>query len=260
MLKGKNAVVTGSTSGIGLAIARAFAQDGANVMINGFGAPSDIEKERSGIEKEFGVKSIYSAADMTKPDEIAAMIKTAETTLGSVDILVNNAGIQHVAPIEEFPIEKWDQIIAINLSSAFHATRAAVPGMKSRKWGRIIQTASAHSLVASPFKVAYVSAKHGVAGFTKTVALELATFGITSNCISPGYVWTPLVAKQIPDTMKARNMTEEQVKRDVLLAAQPTKEFVTAEQVASLALYLCSDAAAQITGANLSIDGGWTAE
>jgi 3-hydroxybutyrate dehydrogenase len=260
MLKGKNAVVTGSTSGIGLAIARALAQDGANVMINGFGTSDEIEKERAGIEKEFGVKAIYSAADMTKPAEIAAMIKTAETTLGSVDILVNNAGIQHVAPIEEFPIEKWDQIIAINLSSAFHATRAAVPGMKARKWGRIISTASAHSLVASPFKVAYVSAKHGIAGFTKTIALELATFGVTVNCISPGYVWTPLVAKQIPDTMKARNMTEEQVKHDVLLAAQPTKEFVTAEQVAALALYLCSDAAAQITGANLPIDGGWTAE
>jgi len=260
MLKGKNAVVTGSTSGIGLAIARAFAQDGANVMINGFGAPADIEKERSGIEKEFGVKSIYSAADMTKPDEIAAMIKTAETTLGSVDILVNNAGIQHVAPIEEFPIEKWNQIIAINLSSAFHTIRAAVPGMKSRKWGRIVNTASAHSLVASPFKSAYVSAKHGLAGLTKTVALEVATFGITANCISPGYVWTPLVEQQIPDTMKARGMTAEQVKRDVLLAAQPTKEFVTVEEVAALAVYLCSDAAKAITGANLSIDGGWTAE
>jgi 3-hydroxybutyrate dehydrogenase len=251
MLKGKNAVVTGSTSGIGLGIARTFAKDGANVVINGFG-PAD--------EKEFGVKALYSPADMTKPAEIAAMIKLAETQLGSCDVLVNNAGIQHVAPIEEFPPEKWDQIIAINLSSAFHAIRAAVPGMKARKWGRIIQTASAHSLVASPFKVAYVSAKHGIAGMTKTVALELATCGITCNCISPGYVWTPLVAKQIPDTMKARNMTEEQVKRDVLLAAQPTKEFVTVEQVASLALYLTSDAAASITGANLSIDGGWTAE
>jgi len=260
MLKGKNAVVTGSTSGIGLAIARAMAQDGANVMINGFGAAADIEKERAGIESEFRVKAVYSPADMTKPAEIAGMIKTAETTLGSVDILVNNAGIQHVAPVEEFPIEKWDQIIAINLSSAFHAVRAAVPGMKARKWGRIIATASAHSLVASPFKVAYVSAKHGLAGLTKTVALEVATFGITVNCISPGYVWTPLVAKQIPDQMKAHNMTEEQVKRDIMLAAQPTKQFVTAEQVASLAVYLCSDAAAQITGANLSIDGGWTAQ
>jgi 3-hydroxybutyrate dehydrogenase len=260
MLKGKTAVVTGSTSGIGLGIARAFAKDGANVVINGFGDAAAIEKERTGIETEFGVKAAYSPADMTKPAEIAAMIKTAEQTFGSVDILVNNAGIQHVAPIEEFPVEKWDQIIAINLSSAFHAVRAAVPGMKARKWGRIINTASAHSLVASPFKVAYISAKHGLAGLTKTVALELATFGITCNCISPGYVWTPLVEKQIPDTMRARNLTEEQVKRDVLLAAQPTKEFVTVEQVAALALYLCSDAASAITGANLSIDGGWTAQ
>jgi len=219
-----------------------------------------FEKERAGIEKEFDVKAIYSPADMTKPAEIAAMVRTAETTLGSCDILVNNAGIQHVAPIEDFPIEKWDQIIAINLSAAFHAIRAAVPGMKQRKWGRIISTASAHSLVASPFKVAYIAAKHGIAGITKTVALETATHGITVNCISPGYVWTPLVAKQIPDQMKTRNMTEEQVKKDVLLAAQPTKEFVTIEQVASLALYLTSDAAASITGANLSIDGGWTAE
>src|ERR1700726_2869603 len=259
MLKGKNAVVTGSTSGIGLAIARALAQDGANVMINGFGTPADIEKERAGIEKEFGVKAIYSPADMTKPAEIAGMIKTAETTLGSVDILVNNAGIQHVAPIEEFPIEKWDAIIGINLSSAFHTIKAAVAGMKARKWGRIISTASAHSLVASPFKAAYVTAKHGLAGLTKTVALETATSGITANCISPGYVWTPLVEKQIPDTAKARGITEEAVKRDVILAAQPTKEFVTVDEVASLAVYLCSDAAKAITGANLSIDGGWTA-
>ena len=259
MLKGKNAVVTGSTSGIGLGIARALAQDGASVVINGFGDAAAIEKERSGIEKEFGVKAIYSPADMTKPAEIAGMIKTAETQLGSCDILVNNAGIQFVAPIEEFPIEKWDQIIAINLSATFHAIRAAVPGMKARKWGRIISTASAHSLVASPFKAAYVSAKHGIAGLTKTVALELATFKITCNCISPGYVWTPLVEKQIPDTMKARNLTREQVINDVLLDAQPTKEFVTSEQVAALALFLCGDDAAQITGTNLSIDGGWTA-
>jgi 3-hydroxybutyrate dehydrogenase len=260
MLKGKTALVTGSTSGIGLGYARALAAQGANVTINGFGDAAAIEKERAGIEKEFGVKAFYSPADMTKPAEIADIVRTTEQTFGSLDVLINNAGIQYVAPIEEFPIEKWDQIIAINLSSAFHAIRAAVPGMKSRKWGRIISTASAHSLVASPFKSAYVSAKHGIAGLTKTVALEVATFGITVNCISPGYVWTPLVEKQIPDTMKARGMTEEQVKRDVLLAAQPTKEFVTVEEVAALAVYLCSDAAKAITGANLSIDGGWTAE
>ncbi|MGA0594389.1 3-hydroxybutyrate dehydrogenase [Enterovirga sp. CN4-39] len=258
-LNGKSAVVTGSTSGIGLAYARAFAKEGANVLINGFGEPDAIEKERSAIEREFGVKAVYSPADMTRPTEIEAMIRQAEEQFGAVDILVNNAGIQHVAPIEEFPIEKWDQIIAINLSSAFHAIRAAVPGMKAKGWGRIIQTASAHSLVASPFKSAYVSAKHAIAGLTKTVALEVATHKITCNCISPGYVWTPLVEKQIPDTMKARGLTKEQVIKDVLLEAQPTKEFVTSEQVAALAVFLCSDEAAQITGANLSIDGGWTA-
>src|SRR5438132_9918299 len=242
MLTGKTAVVTGSTSGIGLAYARAMAKAGANIVINGMGNADDIEKERKLIETDFGVKAAYSPADMTKPAEIAGMIGLGESTFGSVDVLVNNAGIQFVSPIEEFPIEKWDAIIAINLSSAFHGIRAAVPGMKARKWGRIISTASAHSLVASPFKAAYVSAKHGIAGLTKTVALELATFRITCNCISPGYVWTPLVEKQIPDTMKARNMTEEQVKRDVMLAAQPTKEFVTVDQVASLARYLTSDA------------------
>jgi 3-hydroxybutyrate dehydrogenase len=259
MLKGKSALVTGSTSGIGLAIARALAAQGANITLNGFGDKTAIEKERSGIEKEFGVKAVYSAADMTNPAEIADMVKTAEQTFGSLDVLVNNAGIQFVSPIEEFPIDKWDQILAINLSAAFHAIRAAVPGMKSRKWGRIISTASAHSLVASPFKAAYVTAKHGLAGLTKTVALELATFGVTCNCISPGYVWTPLVEKQIPDTAKARGITEEEVKRDVILAAQPTKEFITVDEIASLAVYLCSDAAKSITGANLSIDGGWTA-
>jgi 3-hydroxybutyrate dehydrogenase len=259
MLKSRAAVVTGSTSGIGLAIARALAAEGANVLINGFGDAAAIEKERSTIEKEFGVKAIYSTADMTNPAEIAEMIQTAEKTFGSVDVLVNNAGIQFVSPIEDFPIEKWDQIIAINLSSAFHTIRAALPGMKKRKWGRVIQTASAHSLVASPFKSAYVSAKHAIAGLTKTIALETATDGITVNCISPGYVWTPLVEKQIPDTMKARNLTREQVMNDVLLAAQPTKQFVKVEEVAALAVYLCSDAAKNITGANLSIDGGWTA-
>src|SRR5947208_10718766 len=256
MAKAKAAVVTGSTSGIGLAIARALAREATNVMLNGFGDAGEIEKTRAEVERQCGVRALYSAADMSKPAEIAEMIRTAEQAFGGIDILVNNAGIQHVAPVEEFPIEKWDQIIAINLSSAFHSIRAAVPGMKSRKWGRIINTASAHSLVASPFKVAYVSAKHGLAGLTKTVALEVATFGVTCNCISPGYVWTPLVEKQIPDTAKARGMTEEQVKRDVLLAAQPTKEFVTVEEVADLAVYLCSDAATAISCANLSIAGG----
>ncbi|MFL5163166.1 MAG: 3-hydroxybutyrate dehydrogenase [Microvirga sp.] len=259
-LTSKTAVVTGSTSGIGLAIARAFAKEGANVVINGFGDAGDIEKTRAGIESEYGVKAIYSPADMSKPHEIEEMIRLAERTFGSVDILVNNAGIQFVSPVENFPVEKWDQIIAINLSSAFHAIRAAVPGMKARKWGRIINTASAHSLVASPFKSAYVAAKHGIAGLTKTVALEVATDGITANCISPGYVWTPLVEKQIPDTMKARNMTKEQVINDVLLEAQPTKQFVTVDQVAALAVFLCSDAASQMSGANLSMDGGWTAK
>ncbi|MGY2051326.1 3-hydroxybutyrate dehydrogenase [Methylobacterium sp. JK268] len=259
-LTGKTAVVTGSTSGIGLAIARGFAKEGANVVINGFGKPEDIERERAGIESEFGVKAHYSGADMSKPEEIAGMIAEAEAAFGAVDVLVNNAGIQFVSPIEEFPVAKWDQIIAINLSSAFHAMRAAIPGMKRKGWGRIINTASAHSLVASPFKSAYVSAKHGIAGLTKTAALELATHKVTVNCISPGYVWTPLVEAQIPDTMKARGLTKEQVINDVLLHAQPTKEFVTVDQVAALAVFLCSDAASQITGANISVDGGWTAE
>jgi 3-hydroxybutyrate dehydrogenase len=255
----RHALVTGSTSGIGLAIARALAKEGADVVINGFGDKAAIEDERSKIEREFGVNAFYNGADMSKGPETEAMIGDAQSKMGSLDILVNNAGIQHVAPIEEFPPHKWDAIIAINLTAAFHAIRAAVPGMKAQKWGRIINTASAHSLVASPFKSAYVAAKHGLAGLTKTVALEVATFGITANCISPGYVWTPLVERQIPDTMKARNMTRDQVINDVILDAQPTKQFVTVDQVASLAVYLCSEAAAQITGANLSIDGGWTA-
>src|SRR5271157_3670062 len=255
----RHAVVTDSTSGIGLAIARALAKEGAHVMINGFGDAKAIEAERAGIEKEFGVKAFYNGADMSKGAEVEAMIADAATKMGTVDVLVNNAGIQFVSPIEDFPPEKWDAIIAINLSSAFHTIRAAVPGMKAQKWGRIINTASAHSLVASPFKSAYVTAKHGLAGLTKTVALELATFGITANCISPGYVWTPLVEKQIPDTMKARNMTKEQVMNDVLLAAQPTKQFVTVDELAALAVFLASDSAKQITGANISMDGGWTA-
>lgn len=259
-LKTRNALVTGSTSGIGLGYARALAAEGANVCINGFGDKDVIEKARAGIEKDFGVACIYNGADMTKPAEIAAMVADAQKQLGSVDILINNAGIQFVSPVEEFPVDKWDQIIAINMSSAFHTIRAAVPMMKERKWGRIVNTASAHSLVASPFKSAYVTAKHGVAGLTKTVALEVAAHGITVNCISPGYVWTPLVENQIPDTMKARNMTKEQVINDVMLLAQPTKQFVTIEQVAACAVYLCSDAAANITGTNISMDGGWTAQ
>ncbi len=259
-LANRAAIVTGSTSGIGLAIARAFAAEGADVMINGFGDKDAIEKERAGVEADFGVRAVYSGADMSKAAEIAGMVADAEKAFGKVDILVNNAGVQHVSPIEDFPPEKWDLIIAINLTASFHAIRAAVPGMKARKWGRIINTASAHSLVASPFKSAYVAAKHGIAGLTKTVALEVATHGVTVNAISPGYVWTPLVEKQIPDTMKARGLTREQVMNDVLLAGQPTKQFVTSEQVAAMAVYLCSDNAAQITGANMQIDGGWVAQ
>ncbi|MDT8758889.1 3-hydroxybutyrate dehydrogenase [Sphingomonas psychrotolerans] len=258
-LKGKSAIVTGSTSGIGLAYAKALAAEGASVMINGFGDAAAIEAERAALESTNGAKALYDPADMTKPDQIAAMVARAAAELGSVDIVISNAGIQHVAPIDEFPIEKWDAILAINLSSTFHLMRAAIPLMKVRNWGRIITTASAHSLVASPNKAAYVAAKHGIAGLTKTAALEAATHGITVNCISPGYVWTPLVENQIPDTMKTRNLTREQVINDVLLDAQPTKQFVQPEQVAALALFLCRDEAAQITGANYSMDGGWTA-
>lgn len=258
-LKTRTAVITGSTSGIGLACARALAAEGANVVINGLGDAAEIEATRAAIEAEFGVQAHYHPANMTRPDEIAAMVAEAEARFGAVDILINNAGVQHVSPIESFPIEKWDQILAINLSSAFHAMRAVTPGMKARGWGRIISTASAHSIVASPFKSAYVAAKHGLIGLTKTVALELAAHGVTANCISPGYVWTPLVERQIPDTMHARGLTKEQVINDVLLAAQPTKQFVTVEQVAAIAVFLCSDAASQMTGANLSVDGGWTA-
>ncbi|MCJ2021304.1 MULTISPECIES: 3-hydroxybutyrate dehydrogenase [unclassified Methylobacterium] len=259
-LKTKTALVTGSTSGIGLAIARAFAAEGANIVLNGFGKPDEIEQARTAIETEFEVRALYSGADMSKPAEIDAMVRDAQGCFGSLDVLVNNAGIQFVSPIEDFPAEKWEQIIAINLSSAFYAMHAAIPGMKARGWGRIINTASAHSLVASPFKSAYVAAKHGIAGLTKTAALELAPHKVTVNCISPGYVWTPLVEAQIPDTMKARGLTKEQVIEEVLLKAQPTKEFVTVDQVAALAVFLCSDAASQITGANIPMDGGWTAQ
>jgi 3-hydroxybutyrate dehydrogenase len=260
MPAGKTAIVTGSTSGIGLGIASALAAQGANVVLNGFGPADEIEKIVSDLKRQHNVGVMYSNANIADPDEIEDMVDRTRAEFGGVDILVNNAGIQHVDPIEEFPVDKWNAIIAINLSGAFHTCRLAVPDMKKKGWGRIINVASAHALVASPFKSAYVSAKHGIAGLTKTVALEVATFKITCNCISPGYVWTPLVEHQIPETMKARNLTKEQVIHDVLLEAQPTKEFVTSEQVAALALFLCGDDAAQITGANLSIDGGWTAE
>jgi 3-hydroxybutyrate dehydrogenase len=259
LLTGKTALVTGSTSGIGLAIAKALAAEGANLVINGFGEPGAIEAERAALAQASGGRALYSAADLTQVEAVEAMMAEAGAELGGVDILVNNAGTQHVAPVDEFPVDKWNLIIALNLTAAFHTTRLAVPGMKAKGWGRIINTASAHSLVASPNKSAYVAAKHGIAGLTKTVALEVAEVGITVNCISPGYVWTPLVENQIPDTMKARGLTREQVMNDVLLAAQPTKKFVTVDQVAALALFLCRDEAASITGANLSMDGGWTA-
>jgi 3-hydroxybutyrate dehydrogenase len=252
-LEGKVALVTGSTSGIGLAIATALSRAGAKLMINGFGDAADIARE---CEK---LGAVHDRADLSDPSAIEQMVARCADELGSIDILVNNAGIQHVAPIEDFPPDKWDAVIAINLSAAFHAIRLAVPAMKAKGWGRIISTASAHSLVASPNKSAYVAAKHGIAGLTKTVALETARDGITVNCISPGYVWTPLVEQQIPDTMKTRGLTREQVINDVLLAAQPTKRFVTPEEVAALALFLCGEDARSITGANLSVDGGWTA-
>ena len=253
-LQGKVALVTGSTSGIGLAMARALSDAGARVMLNGFGEPAEIDK----LKAELG--AAHDGADLSDPAAIERMLARCGDELGMPDILVNNAGIQHVAPVEQFPVDKWDAILAINLSAVFHTTRLALPAMRARGWGRIVNTASAHSLVASPNKSAYVAAKHGVAGFTKTVALEAAKDNVTVNCISPGYVWTTLVENQIPDTMKARGLTREQVMNDVLLAAQPTKRFVTPEEVASLVLYLCSDGAASITGANLSMDGGWTAQ
>jgi 3-hydroxybutyrate dehydrogenase len=258
-LSGKTALVTGSTSGIGLACARALAAEGANVVLNGFGDAGEIEAIRQALEASSGARALYSNADLTKADAIEAMMAEAGEAFGGVDILVNNAGMQHVAPVDQFPTDRWDLIIALNLSAVFHTTRLALPHMKASGWGRVINTASAHSLVASPNKAPYVASKHGVAGFTKAVALETAQAGVTANCISPGYVWTPLVENQIPDTMKARGLTREQVMNDVLLAAQPTKKFVTVEQVAALALFLCRDEASAITGANLSMDGGWTA-
>lgn len=255
----RTAVITGSTSGIGLAIATALAKSGADVVLNGFGPAEEIAAISERL-KSFGNGVIYHGADMTRPGEIADLIETAARTFGSVDVLVNNAGIQHVEKIEDFPIEKWDQIIAINLSSAFHTMRAAIPLMKEKRKGRIINIASAHGLVASPFKGAYVAAKHGIMGLTKTAALELAEFGITVNAICPGYVLTPLVEKQIPDTARARGISEEQVKSDVMLKFQPTKDFVSVEEVAAAALFLASDEARQITGTHISIDGGWTAQ
>jgi 3-hydroxybutyrate dehydrogenase len=259
LLKEKVALVTGSTSGIGLAIARALASEGARVMLNGFGDRDEIQGIQNELAELSGDLVAYSAADLSKPDDIDAMVAQCTNDLGSPAILINNAGVQFVAPVDDFPIEKWDQIIAVNLSAVFHTTRLCLPSMRQRGWGRIINTASAHSLVASPNKAPYVASKHGVAGFTKAVALEAARDGVTANCISPGYVWTTLVENQIPDTMKARDLTREQVINDVLLAAQPTKRFVTPVEVASLALYLCRPEAGSITGANLSMDGGWTA-
>jgi 3-hydroxybutyrate dehydrogenase len=259
MLKGKVAIITGSTSGIGLGIAEAFAKEGVGIVLNGFGDAAEIEKTRSGLASKHGIKVTYSSADMSKPAEIAAMGAGAIKDHGKVDILVNNAGIQFVAPIHEFPEDKWNAIIAINLSSAFHATKAVLPGMKQRKWGRIINIASAHGLIASAYKSAYVAAKHGVVGLTKVTAMETAEEGITCNAICPGYVWTPLVQKQIPEQAKAHNMSEDEVIKKVLLVNQPNKKFATVEEIGALALYLASDAAGSMTGSALSIDGGWTA-
>jgi 3-hydroxybutyrate dehydrogenase len=259
-LNGKTALITGSTSGIGLGYARALAAEGANVMINGFGDQAAIDGYVAELAAASGGGALYSGADMTKPDEIRAMVADCTAHLGGPDILINNAGIQHVAPVDEFPEDKWDAVLAIILSSAFHTTKAALPGMKAKGWGRVINTGSMHSLVASPYKAAYNAAKHGIAGLTKTVALEVATQGITVNCICPGYVWTPLVENQIPDTMKTRGLTRDQVINDVLLANQPQKQFVQVEQLAALAVFLCRDEASAMTGTNLSVDGGWTAQ
>jgi 3-hydroxybutyrate dehydrogenase len=259
MRAGKTAIVTGSTSGIGLGIAGVLAKLGANIVLNGFGNASEIDKIVSDLKRQHNVGVTYSNANIAAPDEIATMVDRARAEFGAIDILINNAGIQYVAPVEEFPVEKWNAIIAINLSGAFHTCRLAAPDMKRNAWGRIINIASAHALVASPFKSAYVSAKHGLAGLTKTIALELAEHGVTANAICPGYVLTPLVQKQIPEQAEARGISEEAVMRDVLLAAQPTKQFVEVSQIAALTAFLCSDDAASITGALLPIDGGWTA-
>ena len=259
MLKGRTALVTGSTSGIGLGIAQRLAAEGANIVLNGFGEAAEIERLRRDLAAKHRVSVVYDGADMSRAEAITTMMQKALAEFGAIDVLVNNAGIQHVAPVDDFPVAKWDAIIAINLSAAFHTVRTALPAMKARRWGRIVNIASAHALVASPYKAAYVAAKHGIAGFTKTVALEVAEQGITVNAVCPGYVLTPLVQKQIPDTAKARGISEEAVVRDVLLAAQPTKKFVTVEEVAALSAFLCSDEAASITGAVLPIEGGWTA-
>ncbi|MBW6495946.1 MAG: 3-hydroxybutyrate dehydrogenase [Burkholderiaceae bacterium] len=256
----RTALITGSTSGIGLSLATAFAAKGMNVVLNGFGDPVEIESLRSRLAHTHGVEVLYDGADMSRQEQIEAMMARTVERFGGVDVLVNNAGIQHVAPVDEFPVEKWNAILAINLTAAFHTTRLALAHMKFNGWGRIVNIASAHALVASPYKAAYVAAKHGIAGFTKTVALEVAELGITANAVCPGYVLTPLVEQQIPATAKARGLTEEQVKRDVLLAAQPTKRFVTTDEVTDLVMFLCSDAAASITGVVLPVDGGWTAQ
>ena len=260
MLNGKSAIVTGSTSGIGLAIAHGLAARGVNVMINGFGDAGAIEAMRSRLEQEHGVKAVYSSADMMNPAQVHSMVAQAAQLLGSVDIIVNNAGIQHVAPVHEFPLDKWDAIIAINLSSAFHTIRSALPGMLARRWGRIVNIASAHALVASPFKSAYIAAKHGLVGLTKTVALETAGKGVTCNAICPGYVLTPLVEKQIEDQAKVHKIPREEVISKVILERQPSKEFVKIEEVAATTAFLCTDDAASITGTTISIDGGWTAQ